>query len=241
MLSAKSQLSYFENLEKAIKIALAAHIIILISGVLLVLWQNVGMISIFIGVLSFRSMFLGCVIIGFYILLYSRISKMHRLGELNIWLDRKFFGFLKKSNETIFHTLITSLRPAERNLAYHLESQDKEVLTQSVFSKLASDNYLFQMLLRSNIFRFWIWYWIMNYGTVTFTILTIVIFPFVIVNQIPFTTTIFTVFWVLAIAHLLSCLILGYRLLRMTKSVVEDIVKSHANDIALLLREQLWK
>jgi hypothetical protein len=240
MLNAKNQLNYFENLEKTIKIALAVHIIVLIAGILMLLWDNVTTLSMFIGIGSFRSLLVLSIVAGVCIFLYGKISKMHKLGDVNIWLDKRFFGFLKRSNETIFHTLLYALRPAERERAFELGTAEKETLSQSVFSKLASDNFLFQLLLQSGIFRFWIWYWVMNYGTVSFTLLTIIAFPFVVFNQSPFSITMFTMIWILAIVYLFSCLALGFRLLRMTKTVAEDIVKSHAHEIAYMLREQLF-
>ncbi len=239
MLNARNQLTYFENLEKTIKIALAVHCIVLITGLLMVVWDNVAAISMTIGIGSIRSMIFACAVIGLYFYLYHKISKIHQLGEVNIWLDKKFFGFLKRSNETIYHTLLFALRPIERERAYSLNTKEKEILSQSIFSKLASDSFLFQLLLQSGIFRSWIWYWVMNYGTVSFTLLTIIAFPFVVLNQNPFSATMFTIIWIFAITHLLACLALGFRLLKMTKSVAEDIVKSHAHEIAYMLREQL--
>ena len=239
MISAKNQYAYFENLEKTIKTALAVYLFFFLTGVL-VLAVGSSRTAAAIALNSpFQTVLLSCAMAGSYVLLFRRISKVHWIGDLHIWLDRKFFGFLSRSNEIIFRTLLFALPPGERDSAYELSARDRESIAEAIFSRLANNNHLFPSLLRSGIFQIWIWYWVTNYGTAIFSLLTIVSFPVFLVGALGFTKGVFGVFWILALAHLVTGLLLGYRLLGMTKEVSEDIVKSYSSEIAAILRSQL--
>lgn len=239
MANASSHYAYFENLEKTIKIALAIYVFLLLLGVAaLAVGSSRSMIA---SVENFPIpvLLVGAALVGAYVLLIRTISKVQWIGELHIWLDRKFFGFLSRSNEIIFQTLLFALRPAERDKAYELSQRDRESMAETIFSKLASNNHLFPTLLRSGIFRFWIWYWVTNYGTAIFSLLTVAAFPVFLFGSLAFAKTVFAIVWVMALAHLFAGLWFGYRLLRMTKEVSEDIVKSYSNEIAAILRAQI--
>ena len=239
MANASSHYAYFENLEKTIKVALAIYVFFLLLGALaLALGSSEALLSFAKASPLQTAVFGGALLVAYGIIL-RKINTVHWIGELHIWLDRKFFGFLSRSNEIIFQTLLFALRPAERDGAYELAPDVRESIAETIFSKLASNNHLFPTLLRSGIFRFWIWYWVTNYGTAIFSLLTIVAFPVFVISALAFSKTVFAVVWALALAHLLAGLWLGYRLLRMTKEVSEDIVKSYSNEIAAILRAQL--
>jgi hypothetical protein len=239
MANASSHYAYFENLEKTIKIALAIYVVLLLLSVAaLALGSSPSMIS-YAKSSPFSMVLLGAATLAGYVLLLRGIRRVHWIGELHIWLDRKFFGFLSRSNEIIFQTLLFALRPAERDQAYELSPHDRETMAETIFSKLASSNQLFPTLLRSGIFRLWIWYWVTNYGTAIFSLLVIVAFPLLFFGSLAFTKAAFAVFWAMALGHLFAGLWLGSRLLRMTKEVSEDIVKSYSQEIAAILRAQL--
>ena len=176
MANASSHYAYFENLEKTIKVALAIYVFCFLLGALtLAVGSSEALLSS--AKASPLPMALsGVALLGAYLLL-RKINKVHWIGELHIWLDRKFFGFLSRSNEIIFQTLLFALKPAERDRAYELDPRDRESIAETIFSKRAGNNHLFPTLLRSGIFRFWIWYWVANYGTAIFSLLTVVAFP----------------------------------------------------------------
>ena len=239
MANANSHYAYFENLEKTIKVALAIYVLLLLLGVAALAIGSSPTTLSFAAHSPYPMVLLGGCLLGSYALLLRRIRKVQWIGELHIWLDQKFFGFLSRSNEIIFRTLLFALRPAERDQAFELSPRNREGMAETIFSKLASNNHLFPTLLRSGIFRFWIWYWVTNYGTAIFSLLTVAAFPVFVVGALAFTKTVFAVFWGMALAHLFAGLWLGYRLLRMTKEVSEDIVKSYSSEIAAILRAQL--
>ncbi|HZY09759.1 MAG TPA: hypothetical protein VFF29_01265, partial [Bacteroidota bacterium] len=236
---AKGTFSYFENLETTIKLALAVYLVILISGILLVLLEPENIIASAkenqIQVLTITLF----IIVGLFFGLFAAISKINWLGELHIWLDRNFFGFLKKSNEVIFQTLLFSLDSTERTTAINLPSDKKDAIAQTIFSRLANDSQLFESLLRTGIFRTWIWYWIMIYGTFIFTLLTTVTFMFVIGGTESARPFLFTMSCILGMIHLALSLVLGNSLVRMTQGAVDSIVRSHRNDIAIMLRTNI--
>jgi hypothetical protein len=239
MTSAKAQYSYFENLERTIKIALAVYVFFLLAGISLLALAGLPPFAAYATGSLRQGAFLAALFLACYAFLSFRITKISWVGELHIWLDRKFFGFLFRSNEIIFRTLLFTLRPEERDRAYELAPEARERIAETIFSKLAGNTHLFPTLLRSGIFQYWIWYWVTNYGTAIFSLLTVVSFPVILASAAPVTKGLFGAFWTLALVHLLVGLVLGNRLMRMTKEVSQDIVQSYAGEIAAILRAQL--
>jgi hypothetical protein len=239
MLTAKSQFAYFESLEKTIKVALALYLLAFCCGILIdvigfgTFLEQVHKIELPIGLLVIANL------VGlFYGLLYG-INKVHWLGELHIWLDQKFFGFLKKTNDIIFHGLLVALDPSERDSAVNIAPGEKGALAKSIFSQLANDNELFEALLESGIFRTWIWYWIAIYGTLIFTLLAVGSFAAAVMGQGGSAKSFFAITWILALIHFAVSLSMGFHLLRMTRSTLDSIVSSHKDEIAGLLRANI--
>ncbi|HMD13752.1 MAG TPA: hypothetical protein VKI62_03935, partial [Bacteroidota bacterium] len=155
------------------------------------------------------------------------------------WLDKTLFGFLKKSNAIIFDGLIVALPREEREKAINIGTSEQGLLAQSIFSQLAKDNQLFTTLLQSGIFQYWIWYWIMIYGTFLSSILTAGSFFNILLGSDPGGKIFFSIFWILALLHLTVTLLLGFFLLGMTKQTVDSMVLSHLNEIASILRANI--
>jgi hypothetical protein len=236
METAKSQYAYFQSLDKTVKIGLAIYLVMFFGGIVLTvagLRDFLDSLEHFqIVVILGLTVFVG---LGLFGLLYG-ISKIHWLGEIHIWLDKNFFGFLKKSNEIIFRELVYALEPEERASAVNIESHEKGTVAQSIFSRLSDDDQLFERILASGIFRYWIWYWIMIYGTFVFMLLSLLSFGAALIGSDAYGTTLFTTNWSLALVHLLMTLSLGYQLMRMTRQTVDDIVSSYRGVIAAILR-----
>lgn len=236
MEAVREQHSYLERLEKKIKSALAVYLVLF----------ALGMITTVLGitnVLSFAqlqpTMFAvgACVFVPFAFgsLMYV-IGKIDWLGELHIKLDRQFFGFLEKSNETIFGSLISVLTEEERRLFQKLSVEKKGAIAQTIFSHLSDDNnYLFKKLMNSGIFQNWIWYWISIYGTFAFTMLTVSTFAAAWVELAFFSKTFFTLIWMLALTHLVVSILIGKFLVNKTKRTVQTIVDAHQMDITNVL------
>ncbi len=239
MLTARSQFAYFENLEKTIKVALALYLLVFCIGLLI---DVIGFGS-FIGEIKLISLPLLIValvnMVGlFYGLLYG-INKIHWMGEIHIWLDQRFFGFLKRTNDIIFHGLVIALEPEERYSAVNIEPVEKGALAKSIFSQLANDNRLFEALLESGIFRTWIWYWVAIYGTLIFTVLTVLTFIVTALGANGSSRDFFGMIWAIALLHLGASLSTGFYLLKMTRHTVDEIVSTHKDEIAALLRANI--
>lgn len=228
--------AYFTSLEKTIKVALAVYLLVLLAGSLLLLggvgaaWQAARGIpdGTFFGIVAAVLAFGG---------LYAAVSRINWLGEMHIWLDRRFFGFLEKSNDIIFQAVVRVLESDHRTTAMDLRSDERYSMIHSVFSKLAENYRLFDELMESGIFRAWIWYWVLNYGTFTFSFLTLGTFVSMVTVGDPAARTLFTVCWSAALAHLAVNVVLGNHLTRMTRKVSESIVLAYKPQIALMLRE----
>ncbi|HLF13402.1 MAG TPA: hypothetical protein VI932_00750 [Bacteroidota bacterium] len=230
--------AYFSSLERTIKVALALYMLLLLAGSAWLIagiaqtWEILRRIdnSAFYAVLFSLFAFGG---------VYYVVSKIHWLGELHIWLDRRFFGFLEKSNEVIFQAMVHVLESDDQSYARDLRSEERYSMIHSVFSRLAENYRLFDTLMESGIFRSWIWYWVMNYGTFTFSLLTIGSFAAMLTGDDPFVRTLFTVCWIAALLHLAVNLVLGHYLTGMTRKVSESIVLTYKPQITLMLRDSI--
>lgn len=239
MLTAKGQFAYFENLEKTIKVALAVYLLAFCIGMLITI-VGFGTFTEAIGHITLPLSILILVNLAglFFGMLYG-INKISWLGEIHIWLDQKFFGFLKKTNDIIFHGLVIALNPEERYSAVNIEPVEKGALAKSIFSQLANDSQLFEALLESGIFRVWIWYWVAIYGTLIFTALTILSLAVGLMGGDASARSFFSAIWFLALFHLGTSLTIGSYLLKMTRRTVDGIVATHKEEIATLLRANI--
>ncbi len=226
MTNAQKHFDYFESLERTIKIALAVYVFFLLAGSLLLAATGAPELASALLGEPWMTAAGAAVFLGIYALAAYRLGRVSWIGDLHVWLDRKFFGFLLRSNETIFRTLLSALPPGERDAAFALPAEARERMAETIFAKLAGNTHLFPTLLRSGIFQYWIWYWVTNYGTAIFSLLTILTFPFVLAGTGSAARGVFGAFWALAIVHLGMGLWLGNRILRMTREVSESIVSS---------------
>lgn len=239
MLTAKSQYAHFERLEKMIKLGLACYLIIFCAGVAA---AAIGEAAVFAQFSSMRPILfwvIGGAFIGGWFGVYRTLNAAKEFGDIHMWLDQRFFGFLRKSNEIIFGEIILALAPDERKSAVGMNPAEQGTLAKSIFSKLAGDSLVFTMLMRSGIFRSWIWYWILIYGTFTFSLLTAVSFVALVTGSDLHAKLLFSVNWLCALSHLALCVSMGFHLLRMTRRTVDQIVTSHRDEIAALLRANM--
>lgn len=239
MLTPKSQYRYFLSLDKTVKFAAAFYAVVLLCATA-VFWLRIDRLAwdLHTGRLHLPLILAGSAALAFCGLLYW-VGTVTWISDVHAWLDGHFFRLLDKSNLILFEGLIAALEPAERTTALGLEAPRKESLANAVFTELANNNSLFAHLLRTGIFRLWIWYWIAMYGTFVFSILTVGSFPLVVRGADHYARTGFTICWALALVHLASGILLGRRLLRMMDGVALLVVQGHKEEIAALLRKNL--
>ena len=239
MLSAKSQYRYFENLEKTIKIAIVSYSVVLFIGIgLIVLGMSALIRDIEAGSYGVPLAFGLGLILVLTGAIYG-INRIKGLNDMHGWLDERFFKLLEKSNRILFDGLIISLDPNEQYSVAKFPTERKQALAHLVFIGLAEHDSLFKQLLGSGIFRVWIWYWVMMYGTFVFIALTIGSFAVMLLGVDSYTRLLFTANWSLALVHFVLGILLGYRLLGKMRDISELLIQEHRNDIAVLLRSQL--
>jgi amino acid permease len=114
-------------------------------------------------------------------------------------------------------------------------------MTQSILTDLAEDQSIFESLLQRKIFQSWIWYWITLYGVTVLLLLTLV--SLVMSWLHPNTST-----WVLcssiatvAALHLILGVGLGYKILKITRRIVQEIIHLHRQTVASMLRDQIHR
>jgi hypothetical protein len=235
-MSGSGHYAYFSSLEKTIKIALAFYLLALLTGSALLL-AGVGPAWHAIRGITDGAFYAALTAIVAFTGLYIIVSRIHWLGELHIWLDRRFFGFLEKSNDIIFQAVVRVLESDDQSTAKDLGADERYSMIHSLFSRLAENYHLFDELMESGIFRSWIWYWVLNYGTFTFSFLTLGAFVTMLTGGDPMSRTLFSVCWLSALAHLAVNIALGNYLTRMTRKVSESIVLTYKPQITLMLRE----
>jgi hypothetical protein len=226
---------YFISLERTVKSALAFYLTVLAVGFVMIALGTARATELARDADAVISAGAGLIMAGagsWYL-----VSTIHWLGELHIWLDSRFFGFLKKSNDVIFHTFLKALEEEDRARAQLLGADQREKFMRAVLTRLADDSGLFRSLMTSGIFRLWIWYWVMNYGTFACTILCFVAFAVMLGGNVTATRPIFSFFWAGALIHLAANVMLGNILTRMTRSVSELLLDSIRPKLALLLKE----
>jgi len=234
----KGQYVYFSSLERTIKIALAVYIVLLSGGVFL-LATGLNETGPLLQKIPYPGILLTLALFVLFGTTYLIVSRVHQLGELHIWLDQRFFGFLEKSNEIIFQAVVRVLESGEQSFPSGLGVEERDSVIKSIFTRLADNFRLFDSLMESGIFRYWIWYWVMNYGTFTFTILTILSSIAMFAGAGAGVRTFFTICWISSLAHLAVNLTLGNLLTRLTRSVSESIILTYKPQITMMLRESI--
>jgi hypothetical protein len=241
MWSAQSQYAYFESLERTIKVGFATYLAVFFIGTIFCIAgikPFVDFLSeINLLLVSLLILLIGAMLVG----LFYGISRVHSLGDVHVWLDEKFFGFLSRSNDIIFRELVRALDQDEQETTITIGAPAKGTVAQSILSQLSNDQNLFIALLQTGIFRLWIWYWINIYGTFVYTILTLESFTALIVRADMHSKIFFSITWLLALIHLGVSLLIGNYLVGMTQRTIDSIVVTHKEEIASLLRKNLMR
>jgi len=233
------QFGYFLQLERMVKLALAMYGSLLIAGILTII---LGIDSIIQEVVRGNYRLLILTIFGaagIFLGTFAFVEKVQWISKLNVWLDRKFFRILDRSNTILFNTVFESVGSEFRPSPELIDDRNKHSFTQNIFRRLATEDHIFQYLLDSNVFRLWIWYWILLYGSFTFTLLTACLFASVTFTLTPAIKLIFASVWVSALLHIGLGFFLGKQLIHLTQSTASTILSSYRNDIAAMLKESL--
>ena len=231
--------TYLANLEKRIRTALTMFMLLLFVGSFVI---GVGANRISHYTRSNKPQILllvGLAALVTILILMIRLSRTSWLEKIHIKLDENIFGFLKRTNDTIFGALTDALDPEERELLGTVPPDKQTHLVQSIFAALSNDPTVFDASPMTSVFRNWTLYWILVYGTLTYLTLTVISFLFVAFGLDPYSRVVFTICWVLTAVHLTLVLAVGHRLVAMTRRLVGSMVESHQTQIAKMLRTSL--
>lgn len=232
-------LGYLESLNRIVKLILTMYLGLLSIGLLASIVEiEMAFVTIMESSLDIPLIMIAGGITIFWILYYG-VERVQWLGDLHFWLDKQFFGFLGRANEAIFLTLLQSLDPTEWGVAKRLGAPNREEIAQSIFSALVRERRLFSTLHLSGLFRYWLWYWALNYGTFAFSMLTLCAFAVAIANPEPIMRDLVMGYWAAAMGHLLAAVGLGYWIVFMTKKVTTRLIKSHCAEIAAIFRQHV--
>jgi hypothetical protein len=233
----KNTYSSVIKLEIRLKVALSLYLFFILSGGIIL---SFGLES----VLHYSEMpqpgffFLVCLIVLIlFIVTIFNMNRIHWLSNVHMWLDNRFFGFLKRSNDTILNSLLSTISFEEQKTVGALEPKKRDSIQKSIIAALSNDSMLHQQLLQSNIFPTWTFYWITLYGSLTFTLLTIAAFVALILNTGEHNKILFASYWGMAVLHILTAIIIGFRTVIMSKATMKDIVETHREEISAILTE----
>jgi hypothetical protein len=234
-----SQYRYYLSLDKTVKLGSSLYLLLLLGGTAAI-FVGIQRLAGDIGANRLETPLLfGAALAALFIGSLLLVGKISWIADAHAFLDGHFFRLLEKSNIILFHGLVVTLDWQERDHVSEMEPEQKGALAGAVFNGLSKNNSLFTHLLRTGIFRLWIWYWIALYGTFVFTILTVESFSLVLRGVDQYAKTVFTVSWALALGHLLFGILLASRLLGMMSDVAGLLVRAHRTEIASLLRRNM--
>jgi ABC-type multidrug transport system fused ATPase/permease subunit len=231
--------TYVKDLERQLRAALG--ILILIAVVqLIILMISPELIGEFIRdtdylpLLAINVIILGIIAAGGYMVQHAVIP-----GGIHIAIDQKLFGSLDRSNQIIFDSLLKALAPSEEAEARTIPPKLKVRMTENIFSELANDPYLFTGMVRSNLFRFWNWYWILIYACMIFIVTSVASFVALLMSDSSFVLAMFFFNTILAAGSVAGTIYLGSLLQRRSRETVNSLVGDRREKIADMIRDHI--
>ncbi len=226
---------YLRKLEKRIKGAIIFYLTVLIADTFFILLSINGVTSGLTDIVRFG--ILCAIVIAAIFLLLSRINTLAKITKFNAWLDRRLFGVLEQSDAILSDILLSSAgigdapRPG-------VDPSKKADLAKVVVERLARHKQIFPGIMGTGIYTLWIWYWIVMYGTIVFSALTMLTFVAILSHVVLGMKPAFIFIWTLALAHIATTVAIGAVLKRMTQKTAVEISSSYGSDIEAYLREE---
>ncbi len=226
---------YIRKLEKMIKGAIVFYLAVLIADTTFLLLSlkivRSGLTEIE------RLAILGTVTLAAVILLLRRSSSLAKITRFNAWLDKHLFGVLEQSDAILSDILLSPARMGDAP-ANPLDPAKKAGLAKLVVERLARHRKILPGIMGTGIYTLWIWYWIVMYGAVVFSALTMLTFLAVFSHIVWGMKLNFIVLWLTALAHVAATVSIGAMLKRKTKITASEISISYGSDIEAYLREE---
>ncbi len=226
---------YLRKLEKRIKGAIIFYLTVLIADTFFILLSINGVTSGLTNVVRFG--ILCAIVIGAVIMLLSRINTLARITKFNAWLDRRLFGVLEQSDAILSDILLSSAGTGDSSRA-GVDPTKRANLAKVVVERLARHKQIFPGIMGTGIYTLWIWYWIVMYGTIVFSALTMLTFVAILSHVVSGMKPAFIFIWTLALAHIAVTVGIGAMLKRMTQKTAVEISSSYGSDIEAYLREE---
>jgi hypothetical protein len=236
---AEQQLPHFQELEQLTKTGLVSYLLVLSAGLAV---SAAGMDHTYPYVLTTSlcaKLLVGLSAINVLYLIIRGVDRIHWLGELHVWMDRRLFRFLVRSNDIIFVEFIYLLGPDERAAFIHRTGSERTTIVQSLLSHLADDPTILRNLLRRGMFRAWIWYWINLHGIFVFTLLTLAAAVRFGLDPNLYSRSFLIAIGSVAALHLLASLLTGSYIVVVTKRIVREMIHFHRPAIISFLHSYL--
>jgi hypothetical protein len=239
MKTVERQLPHFRELEQLTKTGLVSYLLVLAAGLAI---SAAGIEHAYPFVLTMnlcaKLLFALCAANVLYIAIRG-VDKIHWLGELHVWMDKKLFRFLLRSNEIIFVEFVFLLSPDERAAFVNRPRAERSTIVQSLLSHLADDPTILQNLLRRGMFRAWIWYWINLHGIFVFLLLTLAAAARYLLDPNLYARSFLIAVGAVAVIHLLASLLSGYYIVVVTRRIVREMIHFHRPAIISFLHSYL--
>ncbi len=238
MVSSDNTYAQFHGLEQLTKSGLVAYMFLLIAGGFIAGIGTDQLVRSLSGLNICAYILIGVGIRDCFIILIRGVNRIDWLGKLHLWIDRRLFGFAARSNKIIFNGFIVLLDPPERTRMEQLPDQRKNAIADTVISKLAEDQSIFESLMQRGMFRSWIWYWIAIYGVMVFVLLSSFSLTKMLMVPTIYTKALFISIASVTVLHLVACMVFGYNIILVTKKITREFGQYFRTEIVAILREQ---
>jgi len=223
----EQQLPHFRELEQLTKTGLVSYLLVLSAGLAV---TAAGIEHAYPFVLTMNlcaKLLIGLSALNVLYLTIRGVDKIGWLGELHVWLDKRLFRFLIRSNDIIFVEFIFLLGPEERSALVQRPVSERTTIVQSLLSRLADDPTILENLLRRGMFRSWIWYWINLHGIFVFFLLTLAAGVRYWLDPNVYSRSFLIAVGAVGTLHLLGSLLTGYLIVVVTRRIVREMIHFH--------------
>src|SRR6267143_3184911 len=124
---AENKSPYFRDLEQLTKAGLVAYLMVLVAGSALAAAGIEIAYNFMVNIQLCCSLLVTVLTLNVLYIFIRAVNRIHWMGELHVWLDKRLFGFLLKSNDIIFREFVILLEPNER-LAFDTRSGPEKTI-----------------------------------------------------------------------------------------------------------------
>jgi hypothetical protein len=228
--SDENHYKYFSGLDRRIKTAIACYAFCLLSGITIAVFDVDPFRSLFVPV-SWRGLVLAflvaCILVICILLTLRQIADISRV---NSWFDKRLFGLMDTSDTIMKNTILDAAATT-----HPISAEERSILAETIVNRLSEHDQIYRTMFQSGMFSLWAWYWIVMYGSITFSGLVVLAFCAIAPGLAPDLRLLFSWYLALALGHIALTVFIGRRLQEMTRTTAQTIASSYRADIEMII------